>query len=48
MVRLFAVEQIYRAIAILKGEPYHNEWCYCYDKWLTLWKLTNLYMFATY
>ena len=25
MVRLFAVEQIYRAMTILKGEPYHHE-----------------------
>ena len=25
MVRLFAVEQIYRAFTILKNEPYHNE-----------------------
>lgn len=25
MIRLFAVEQIYRAMTILKGEPYHNE-----------------------
>lgn len=25
MVRLLAVEQIYRGISILKGEPYHNE-----------------------
>ncbi len=25
MVRLFAVEQIYRAFTILKGEPYHHE-----------------------
>lgn len=25
MVRLFAVEQIYRAMTILRGEPYHHE-----------------------
>ncbi len=25
MIRLFAVEQVYRAMTILKGEPYHNE-----------------------
>jgi 23S rRNA (pseudouridine1915-N3)-methyltransferase len=25
MVRLFAIEQIYRAMTILKGEPYHHE-----------------------
>lgn len=25
MIRLFAVEQIYRAMTILKGEPYHND-----------------------
>lgn len=25
MVRLFALEQIYRAMTILRGEPYHNE-----------------------
>ncbi len=25
MVRLFMVEQIYRAMTILKGEPYHHE-----------------------
>ena len=25
MVRLFFVEQIYRAMTILRGEPYHNE-----------------------
>ncbi len=25
MVRLFAVEQLYRAMTILKGEPYHHE-----------------------
>lgn len=25
MVRLFALEQIYRAFTILKNEPYHNE-----------------------
>jgi 23S rRNA (pseudouridine1915-N3)-methyltransferase len=25
MVRLFAVEQIYRAFTILRNEPYHNE-----------------------
>ena len=25
MVRLFAIEQIYRAHTILKGEPYHHE-----------------------
>ncbi|PID94704.1 MAG: 23S rRNA (pseudouridine(1915)-N(3))-methyltransferase RlmH [Bacteroidetes bacterium] len=25
MVRLFFVEQLYRAFTILKGEPYHNE-----------------------
>lgn len=25
MVRLFATEQIYRAMTILKGEPYHHE-----------------------
>ncbi len=25
MVRLFAVEQLYRAFTILKGEPYHHE-----------------------
>ncbi len=24
MIRLFAVEQVYRAMTILKGEPYHN------------------------
>lgn len=25
MVRLFFIEQLYRAFTILKGEPYHNE-----------------------
>lgn len=25
MVRLFAVEQIYRAMTILRGEPYHHD-----------------------
>ncbi|MDE6371409.1 MAG: 23S rRNA (pseudouridine(1915)-N(3))-methyltransferase RlmH, partial [Duncaniella sp.] len=25
MVRLFFVEQIYRAMTILKGEPYHHD-----------------------
>ena len=25
MVRLFVIEQIYRAMTILKGEPYHHE-----------------------
>jgi 23S rRNA (pseudouridine1915-N3)-methyltransferase len=25
MIRLFFVEQLYRAMTILKGEPYHNE-----------------------
>lgn len=25
MIRLFFLEQIYRALTILKGEPYHNE-----------------------
>jgi 23S rRNA (pseudouridine1915-N3)-methyltransferase len=25
MIRLFVVEQVYRAMTILKGEPYHNE-----------------------
>lgn len=25
MIRLFVVEQIYRALTILRGEPYHNE-----------------------
>lgn len=25
MVRLFAIEQIYRAMTILRGEPYHHE-----------------------
>lgn len=25
MVRLFFVEQIYRAMTILRGEPYHHE-----------------------
>jgi len=25
MVRLFAVEQLYRAMTILRGEPYHHE-----------------------
>ena len=25
MVRLFFVEQLYRAFTILKGEPYHHE-----------------------
>jgi 23S rRNA (pseudouridine1915-N3)-methyltransferase len=25
MIRLFAVEQIYRAFTIIKGEPYHNQ-----------------------
>ena len=25
MVRLFFVEQLYRAMTILKGEPYHHE-----------------------
>ena len=25
MVRLFFVEQVYRAFTILKGEPYHHE-----------------------
>jgi 23S rRNA (pseudouridine1915-N3)-methyltransferase len=25
MVRLFALEQIYRSMTILRGEPYHNE-----------------------
>jgi 23S rRNA (pseudouridine1915-N3)-methyltransferase len=26
MVRMFFLEQIYRAFTILKGEPYHHEW----------------------
>lgn len=26
MVRLFFVEQLYRAFTIIKGEPYHHEW----------------------
>jgi 23S rRNA (pseudouridine1915-N3)-methyltransferase len=25
MVRLFLIEQIYRAMTILRGEPYHHE-----------------------
>ena len=25
MIRLFFVEQVYRAFTILKGEPYHHE-----------------------
>jgi 23S rRNA (pseudouridine1915-N3)-methyltransferase len=25
MIRLFFVEQIYRAMTILKGEPYHHD-----------------------
>jgi 23S rRNA (pseudouridine1915-N3)-methyltransferase len=25
MVRLFFVEQVYRAMTILRGEPYHHE-----------------------
>ena len=25
MVRLFFVEQLYRAMTILRGEPYHHE-----------------------
>ena len=25
MVRLFFVEQLYRAMTIIKGEPYHNQ-----------------------
>jgi 23S rRNA (pseudouridine1915-N3)-methyltransferase len=25
MVRLFAVEQVYRAFTILRNEPYHHE-----------------------
>lgn len=25
MVRLFAIEQVYRAMTILRGEPYHHE-----------------------
>lgn len=25
MVRLFIVEQIYRAMTILRGEPYHHD-----------------------
>jgi 23S rRNA (pseudouridine1915-N3)-methyltransferase len=25
MIRLFFVEQLYRAMTILKGEPYHNQ-----------------------
>jgi len=25
MIRLFFVEQLYRAYTILKGEPYHHE-----------------------
>jgi 23S rRNA (pseudouridine1915-N3)-methyltransferase len=25
MIRLFFIEQVYRAMTILKGEPYHNE-----------------------
>ena len=25
MIRLFAVEQVYRAFTILKNEPYHHE-----------------------
>lgn len=28
MVRLFMVEQCYRAFTILKGEPYHHEWLF--------------------
>jgi hypothetical protein len=26
MIRLFFVEQIYRADQILQGKPYHNDW----------------------
>jgi hypothetical protein len=26
MVRLFFVEQLYRAFTIIKGEPYHHSW----------------------
>ncbi|MBR6830405.1 MAG: 23S rRNA (pseudouridine(1915)-N(3))-methyltransferase RlmH, partial [Paludibacteraceae bacterium] len=25
MIRLMAIEQIYRAMTILRGEPYHHE-----------------------
>ena len=31
MIRLFFVEQIYRADQILQGKPYHNDW------WVTIW-----------
>ena len=26
MIRVFALEQIYRAMTIMKNEPYHNNW----------------------
>jgi 23S rRNA (pseudouridine1915-N3)-methyltransferase len=26
MVRMIFFEQLYRAMTILKGEPYHHEW----------------------
>ena len=26
MIRLFIVEQLYRADQILQGKPYHNDW----------------------
>lgn len=38
MVRLFFVEQLYRAFTIIKGEPYHHQWSS--EWWVVSWQLS--------